>query len=51
MVEFTKEEISFIAQVLTQLSWKAGQSEAVIMSENVIKKCSEVVEPKPTEEG
>ena len=47
MPEFTQEELSFISQVLTQLPWKAGQSGGVIMSESIIKKCSESMEQKP----
>ncbi len=51
MPEFTQEELSFISQVLSQVTWKAGQSQGVILSESVIKKCSEVLPQKPIKEG
>jgi len=50
MPEFTQDELSFIAQVLSQVTWKAGQSQGVILSENIIKKCNENVESKPDQE-
>ncbi|MCP4121004.1 MAG: hypothetical protein GY820_12685 [Gammaproteobacteria bacterium] len=41
MIEFTQQELTFIAQVLSQLSWKAGQSEAMAIAESIIVKCSQ----------
>ncbi len=49
MGEFTQEELSFISQVLSQVTWKAGQSQGVILSESIIKKCDEGIEEKPIE--
>ena len=34
--------------VLTQVTWKTGQSDSVIMSENIIKKCAESMKQTPT---
>ena len=50
MPEFTKDELNFIVQVLTQVPWKAGQSQSVILSETIIKKCNENVGSKPDQE-
>jgi hypothetical protein len=41
MDEFTQEELSFIKQILAQLPWKAGNSDGVLKSESIIKKCDE----------
>jgi len=48
MPEFTKDELNFIVQVLTQVSWKAGQSQSVLMSEGIINKCN--IKPESKEE-
>ncbi len=52
MPEFTQDELLFISQVLSQVTWKAGQSQGVVLSESIIKKCSQVTEEKqPNEKG
>jgi len=51
MPELTKEEVTFIVQVLSQLSWKTGQSSSNIMAERIIRKCGEGIEQKPIKEG
>lgn len=48
MDKFTQDELSFISQVLSQMTWKAGQSQGVVLSEIVIKKCNEAIEQKKT---
>lgn len=52
-MQFTKEEIVFLVQTLTQVSFKPGQSNALILAETIINKCTEKLQseaqqtPKP----
>jgi len=50
MAEFTQDELTFISHVLSQVTWKAGQSQGVILSETIINKCNEGIESKPDQE-
>jgi hypothetical protein len=53
VMQFTKEEIVFLVQTLTQVSFKPGQSNALILAETIINKCTEKLQseaqqtPKP----
>jgi len=50
MEEFTLEELGFIGQILQQVSFKTGQSRAVILSESIINKCNEKLKQKQIKE-
>jgi hypothetical protein len=45
MPEFTKEELSFISQVLTQVNWKVGQKAQLTLAEAIVIKCNNNVKP------
>ncbi len=46
MPEFAQEELIFIGNILSQLTFKAGQSQQVAMCESIIEKIK-VVLPQP----
>ncbi len=46
MPEFSQEELVFIGNILGQLTFKAGQSQQVVMCESLIEKIK-VVLPQP----
>ena len=40
---FTQDELMFIARIVSQVQFKAGQSNELIMAESIVEKCQSSV--------
>lgn len=45
-MEFNNEELKLIKEVFSQVSWKIGSSNKLLLSESIDKKCNQKIIPE-----
>lgn len=45
IVQFSKDELTFIAKIISSLKFTVGQSNGMIIAENIIKKTAIILKP------